>query len=57
MAIIVKELIIKGKVVKDLPDVRIENGLLTEYLRKIKKDIIESCKEQIKNELEREFLK
>lgn len=57
MAIIIKELVIKGKVVKDLPDVQVRDGLIESYLKKVKAEIIEACKEQIKEELERESSK
>ncbi len=57
MAIIIKELIIKGKVVRDLPNMQVSDGLLEGYLKKIKKEIIEACKEQIKEELERDNMK
>ena len=57
MAIIIKELIIKGKVVKELPDMQVSNGVIEDYLRKIKQEIIEQCKEQIKEELDRDSMK
>lgn len=57
MAIIIKELIIKGKVVKDLPDITLSNGLIEDYLKKIKQEIIETCKEQVIEELARDSMK
>lgn len=57
MAIIIKELVIKGKVVRDLQDVKMEDGLTEAYLNKIKRSIVESCKQQIREELERELMK
>jgi hypothetical protein len=57
MAIIIKELVIKGKVVRNLPDVQIRDGLLENYLKKVKSEITEACKEQVKEELERESSK
>jgi hypothetical protein len=57
MAIIIKELVVKGKVVRDLPDIEARDGLIEDYLKKIKNEIIETCKEQVKEELERESSK
>jgi len=57
MAIIIKELLIKGKIIRDAPNSKIDDRLLQNYLQKLKKEIIEDCKEQIKEELEREIIK
>ena len=57
MAIVIKELIIKGKVIKDLQGMEVRNGIIEDYLKKIKKEIIETCIEQVKEDLEREKMK
>ena len=57
MAIIIKELLIKGKVIRDAPNSKIDDTILQHYLQSLKKEIIEDCKEQIKEELERESMK
>jgi hypothetical protein len=57
MAIIIKELIIKGKVIKDLQGAEVRDGMIEDYLKKIKKEIIETCKEKVKEDLERERMK
>ena len=57
MAIIIKELLIKGKVIRDAPNSTIDDTILQQYLQSLKKEIIEDCKEQIKEELERESMK
>ena len=57
MAIIIKELLIKGKVIRDAPNSTIDDTILQHYLQSLKKEIIEDCKEQIKEELERESMK
>ena len=57
MAIIIKELVIKGKIVKDLQGVEVKSGVIEDYLKKVKKEIIETCKEKVKEDLERERMK
>jgi len=57
MPIVIKELIIKGKVVKDLPDIKLGDRLFEDYLRKIKREIIESCKDEVREEFKRELMK
>lgn len=57
MAIIIKELVIKGKVVRDLPEMQISDGVIEDYIKKHIQEIVERCKEQVKEELERERMK
>jgi chorismate mutase len=55
--LIVKELIVRGKVAKELSATAPVTEVSDEYYQKLKKEIIEACKEQIKEELEREKMK
>lgn len=55
--IIVKELIVRGKVAKELSASAPGAELPNDFYKKLKKEIIEACKEQIKEELEREKMK
>lgn len=57
MAIIIKELVIKGRVNRNLSNAKLSEEISSELIQKLKKEIIESCKEEILEELERRLAK
>ncbi len=56
MAIVIKELIIKGKVVNQLPNARLSEQDLAAYLDEVREEIVQRCIEQLRDEIEQELL-
>lgn len=56
MAIIIKELTIKGRVVRELPDSRLDDRELEEYLARVREEIVAECLQRLREELERNLL-